>query len=68
MTEGRRERQCDGKIRHATEREARAAAKRTHKIHKCRFDAYACPFCAGWHVGTRRSRQQQERRAGKRLD
>ena len=50
----RRGAQCDGKVRHPTERSAQQAARilelQTHQA----FEVYRCDFCRRWHVGSAR--------------
>lgn len=45
------ERGCHGKVQYADEKTAKVAAKRLHKMKKCKFNAYQCLFCFQWHTG-----------------
>ena len=49
-TESRRLTGCVGKQRHPSFLDAKRHLKRIGM--KC-LNAYRCPFCGGWHVGTR---------------
>lgn len=43
---------CDGKQRHATEKEARAHEGSLRRLGAIRLNVYRCKFCqGGWHVG-----------------
>ena len=48
-----RRRECGQKVRHATEAEARREAELLAQEHGGRFQAYRCPWCGHWHVGSR---------------
>lgn len=50
-----RRRSCDGKIRHADQREAldHIAGLNRRKGFQGSMNAYRCDFCGGWHVGHR---------------
>jgi len=45
---------CVGKERLASRRLAEKLAQRMRRRHKARLQAYRCPQCAGWHVGTQK--------------
>ena len=44
-------RSCRSKRRYSTRRDARSAARQFGRHVRERLHAYACDFCAGWHVG-----------------
>jgi hypothetical protein len=48
-----RRKECDGKIRHVTSDDGKAAVKRMRIASKAegRLDVYKCQFCNGYHVG-----------------
>ena len=54
-TEDLIDRQCTGKVKHLTMKDALASAKIMHKKYKKKFRAYQCQFCDGFHVGGDRS-------------
>lgn len=43
---------CDGKHRFPSLSMARKVAHRSSKLHAERINAYHCPHCAGWHIGS----------------
>lgn len=45
-------RKCAGKKRHDSERRALDWAKKTKHYTGCSMNAYECPFCKRWHVGS----------------
>lgn len=44
-------RSCRSKVRYATRRDARSAARQFGRRVRDHLRAYGCDFCAGWHVG-----------------
>jgi hypothetical protein len=62
-----RARKCGTKRIIISESEAKAHAKHLHKIFKCKFKEYSCPFCNGFHVGRVRSHESGLRRSEKRF-
>jgi hypothetical protein len=51
------ERGCKGKVRCISEEEAKRGARKMHKIFHKQFEPYRCPYCGGWHCGTKRKRR-----------
>ena len=62
-----RSRKCGTKRIIISESEAKAHAKHLHKIFKCKFREYSCPFCNGFHVGRVRSHESGLRRSAKKF-
>lgn len=54
---GHYERSCSGKVRCESEAEAKRGARVMHRQFHKQFDTYRCPYCGGFHVGTRRKRR-----------
>lgn len=45
--------QCSGKVRFNAPNLAEKAARRVSRSHEIKMNAYRCPQCRGWHVGSR---------------
>lgn len=48
-----RQGQCDGKRGYETKAVARDVKKRAARDYGKAMDAYRCPHCLRWHIGTR---------------
>lgn len=53
------ERSCHGKLQCQTEKEAKRAARRMHKIWHKKYESYRCRYCGLWHCGTKKKRVNQ---------
>lgn len=62
MSQTSYDRQCRGKVPYLNLKTAEAEAKRMHKRMKAKFNAYVCPHCQQFHVGTNRTLRQAWKR------
>ncbi|NMF98420.1 hypothetical protein GPA27_13595 [Aromatoleum toluolicum] len=51
---------CYGKHRFPSLAQARKVAKRSASTHCERINAYHCPHCAGWHIGSHLPRPRRK--------
>lgn len=52
-----RDRACDGKMWHASRKQASRSMNRRRGKYGKRFTVYRCPFCGGYHLATKKERE-----------